>query len=214
MGGWPPETSYLFMGDYVDRGYFSVETLLLLFAFKVKYPQRVFLIRGNHETRQITQVYGFFDECMRKLGSTEVWTLATAAFDTLALGSFRVPLVLRGIVLFPFFWRANRALKEMYKLTHVNKNQTFSQRLLWVEETPKPDSLCTQDSPPVVILWIKSRLLTVYVKFPMKAQCVICCGRTPKIFKEDGAFLLVVPVTFLVSLALFPCSPFFSHVCS
>ena len=87
MGGWPPETSYLFMGDYVDRGYFSVETLLLLFAFKVKYPQRVFLIRGNHETRQITQVYGFFDECMRKLGSTEIWTLATAAFDTLALGA-------------------------------------------------------------------------------------------------------------------------------
>jgi hypothetical protein len=72
VGGWPPETSYLFMGDYVDRGYFSVETLLLLFAFKVKYPLRVFLIRGNHETRQITQVYGFFDECMRKLGSTEV----------------------------------------------------------------------------------------------------------------------------------------------
>lgn len=87
VGGWPPETTYLFMGDYVDRGYFSVETLLLLFAFKVRYPRRVFLIRGNHETRQITQVYGFFDECMRKLGGTEIWALATAAFDTLALAA-------------------------------------------------------------------------------------------------------------------------------
>ena len=87
VGGWPPETSYLFMGDYVDRGYYSVETVLLLFAFKVKYPTRVFLIRGNHETRQITQVYGFFDECLRKLGSPEIWDLATKAFDTLALGA-------------------------------------------------------------------------------------------------------------------------------
>jgi serine/threonine-protein phosphatase 4 catalytic subunit len=87
VGGWPPDTSYLFMGDYVDRGYFSVETLLLLFAFKCRFPKRIFLIRGNHETRQITQVYGFFDECIRKLGSTEIWTLATAAFDTLALAA-------------------------------------------------------------------------------------------------------------------------------
>ncbi|KAH9254474.1 hypothetical protein BASA81_007587 [Batrachochytrium salamandrivorans] len=87
VGGYPPETTYLFMGDYVDRGYFSVETLLLLFAFKVRYPKRVYLIRGNHETRQITQVYGFFDECMHKLGSAEIWSLCTNAFDCLALAA-------------------------------------------------------------------------------------------------------------------------------
>ncbi|KNZ56593.1 serine/threonine-protein phosphatase [Puccinia sorghi] len=73
VGGWCPDTNYLFMGDFVDRGFYSVETFLLLLAFKVRYPDRITLIRGNHESRQITQVYGFYDECMRKYGSTSVW---------------------------------------------------------------------------------------------------------------------------------------------
>lgn len=56
MGGDCPERNYLFLGDFVDRGYYSVETFLLLLALKVRYPQRITLIRGNHESRQITQV--------------------------------------------------------------------------------------------------------------------------------------------------------------
>ena len=56
MGGDVPENNYLFLGDFVDRGYFSVETFLLLLALKVRHPDRIFLIRGNHESRQITQV--------------------------------------------------------------------------------------------------------------------------------------------------------------
>ena len=86
-GGKCPETNYLFMGEFVDRGFNSVETFLLLLALKVRYPDRITLIRGNHETRQITQVYGFYDECMRKYGSINVWRYCTEIFDYLPISA-------------------------------------------------------------------------------------------------------------------------------
>ena len=85
MGGECPDANYLFLGDFVDRGYYSVETFLLLLALKVRYPDRITLIRGNHESRQITQVYGFYDECLRKYGSANVWNYFTDLFDYLPM---------------------------------------------------------------------------------------------------------------------------------
>lgn len=87
VGGECPDTNYLFLGDYVDRGFNSVETFLLLLALKVRFPDRVTLIRGNHESRQITQVYGFYDECLRKYGSLNVWRYCTEIFDYLSLAA-------------------------------------------------------------------------------------------------------------------------------
>ena len=87
IGGDIPETNYIFMGDFVDRGYHSVESFLLLLSFKVKYPEHIVLLRGNHESRQITQVYGFYDECVKKFGSVNIWKLCTDVFDYLPLAA-------------------------------------------------------------------------------------------------------------------------------
>ena len=80
VGGDCPDTNYLFLGDYVDRGYHSVESFLFLLATFVKYPRRMILLRGNHETRQTTQAYGFYDECVRKY-SHQLWEKCTEIFD-------------------------------------------------------------------------------------------------------------------------------------
>ena len=87
IGGEIPDTNYVFMGDFVDRGYNSVETFELLMCYKIKYPSHITLLRGNHESRQITVVYGFLDEIVRKYGNSNPWSYCMEVFDLLPIGA-------------------------------------------------------------------------------------------------------------------------------
>ena len=86
LGGKPPETSYLFLGDYVDRAEQSVEVVCLMFTLKCMYPSKFHVLRGNHECSSINRIYGFYDECKRRY-NVKIWRTICDAFNWLPVAA-------------------------------------------------------------------------------------------------------------------------------
>uniref|UniRef100_A0A1I7ZJ15 Serine/threonine-protein phosphatase n=1 Tax=Steinernema glaseri TaxID=37863 RepID=A0A1I7ZJ15_9BILA len=133
-GGFPPQTNYLFLGDYVDRGRQNIETIVLLFCLKVRYPLNFFLLRGNHECASVNRVYGFFDECNRRY-SIRLWQAFQDAFACMpysALVGDRILCMHGGI---------SPSLSHLDQLRSIPRpletiNGTIAMDLLWADPVP------------------------------------------------------------------------------
>lgn len=163
-GGFPPEANYLFLGDYVDRGKQSLETICLLLAYKIKYPENFFVLRGNHECASINRIYGFYDECKRRY-NIKLWKTFTDCFNCLPIAAIIDEKI------FTMHGGLSPDLNSMEQIRRVMRPTDVSWDL--------SGGLATDE-------------LTMTCRFPTADSFAICSGPTPTRTLLDGARTTVV----------------------
>jgi len=145
LGGEPPETAYIFMGDYVDRGHYGILVICLLLVYKVRYRESFTLLRGNHESRAISQVYGFYDECSSKYNAS-VWKNFMQVFDLLPVAAIvdqQILCVHGGLS--PKITRLD-GINKIIRDQEVENGTPFSD-LLWSDPEYLPNDMDWEVSP-------------------------------------------------------------------
>ena len=176
-GLYPPESNYLFLGDYVDRGKQSIECICLLFAYKIKYPNNFYLLRGNHESKSINKIYGFYDECKRRY-NVNLWKIFTEVFDWLpicALVEERILCMHGGIS--PDL-RSLRQIQDISRPTDIPDKGLLCD-LLWADPDDRIDGWGDNDRGVSVTFGVgpvRTFLDTVNIDFIARAHQVVQDG--------------------------------------
>ena len=185
MGGFPPDSNYLFLGDYVDRANQGVEVLCLLMCYKLKFPETFFLLRGNHECASLTRIYGFYDEC-RKRYSVKLWKAFTELFNVLPLAALidqKIFCVHGGI---------SPELKDLGDILRIQRPQHVP------EEVRRIDASLTFPFAPYMTM----RFPTPPRSSRRRASFVICFGQILTCIPPAGAKTRVVFLLRLGTMSL------------
>ena len=164
--GFPPDANYLFLGDYVDRGKNGLECICMLLAYKIKYPENFFLLRGNHECASINRIYGFYDECKRRY-NIKMWKKFQDVFNMLPFAA---------------------VIDEKIFCIHAGLSPDLNspdQIKRIMRPTDVPDSgACGRDACVLAVVWPTHTDASSFCF--LQGCCAICCGPTRRRTSPGG----------------------------